>query len=660
MTQDRNVSTQFSRSQAGWSPASPGSLCSVLGELRQRRRWKLCDEIGRGGFHLVFKESISGIPRAIKVPLDQAPISMSLRELELAKNVSGHPRIIALVDYLWCQERLITIWEWADGGSLRHALAFYHQLGWRGLPDHLLRSWIMQAAEGIDYLNYSVGIMHRDIKPSNLLICCGQLKLADLGLARPTETSNPLSRLCGTIGFSPPELWTHSPPSPTIDSYSLAVTYVMLKTGHHPFGEGLQEVIDRQRQGLFRLDRLTSREQYYIRQLLHPDPDRRLRLKATEWVSLLLDPSPRIIPASAPQLKTTLHESASGSESLTLPPLHKSLRALSFDYRSPLNVVASRLKTAVMRITWLTTCWATHSLKAAVMVAAILGQPHHQPPITARFSLAPSTFFSHKQNQASTSQAVNNPDECVLPSCYEIRAVPGDDLEQVLLAAPPQAVLRLSSGTYYLHTPLRISQPLAIRGSPNTCLLSTAESAMLIYTGRGRLSIYGITLVHRGAQPAHGIWARSGELRLENIQIIKEARATVLPATPAAIRIDHPATAWIEGCLCHHYAHGILSLTAAPIILLNNVCEANDASGIVVMKTQRLCLRNNRSLGNGHYGVVLADLGRAYIKGNHSRHNRYANYVTQGSINFAQTDHDLMSLMANTQLTQEHSELEGQ
>ncbi|MCS7159808.1 MAG: hypothetical protein RMJ19_04990, partial [Gemmatales bacterium] len=42
----------------------------VMEELRRRYGWRLDDQIGRGGFSVVFREQVDGIPRAVKISLD--------------------------------------------------------------------------------------------------------------------------------------------------------------------------------------------------------------------------------------------------------------------------------------------------------------------------------------------------------------------------------------------------------------------------------------------------------------------------------------------------------------------------------------------------------------------------------------------------------------
>jgi|UniRef100_A0A7S2XNB2 serine/threonine protein kinase len=72
--------------------------------------------------------------------------------------------------------------------------------------DHI-KSWSWQLLKGIHYMHMNK-IVHRDLKSSNLLINCrGELKIADLGLARSWNSE--MKRLTNrviTLWYRPPEL----------------------------------------------------------------------------------------------------------------------------------------------------------------------------------------------------------------------------------------------------------------------------------------------------------------------------------------------------------------------------------------------------------------------------------------------------------------------
>jgi serine/threonine protein kinase len=98
-----------------------------------------------------------------------------------------------------------------------------------------------QAADVLDYVHQQ-GIVHRDIKPSNYVLAArDQLKLLDLGLARPPEKADPSitvlfnDRLLGTPDFMAPEqaLDCHQVDG-RADIYSLGCVLYYLLAGRPP------------------------------------------------------------------------------------------------------------------------------------------------------------------------------------------------------------------------------------------------------------------------------------------------------------------------------------------------------------------------------------------------------------------------------------------
>ena len=248
--------------------------------LQEEHKIYLGDRLGRGGFAEVYEaKSAEGVACAVKISLDpideqNEAVRRELENLQLVQKVTGHPRVVTLMDYWVIEGYLVTRWELAQEGTLLDKLKEYQRHGNQGIPPETLLPWMGQAAEGIDFLN-SKRIYHRDIKPQNLLLFHGQVKLGDLGLAKFVGASTVKPTVAGTVGYMPPEISQQRKLSHTVDLYSLAATYVKLRTGQEPFGEDPVSAVLNQSAGNVRLDGLPGPEAELLRRALSPDPDQR-------------------------------------------------------------------------------------------------------------------------------------------------------------------------------------------------------------------------------------------------------------------------------------------------------------------------------------------------------------------------------------------------
>ncbi|MDW8079922.1 MAG: serine/threonine-protein kinase, partial [Thermoguttaceae bacterium] len=275
--------------------------------LETTRQLRLVRRLGRGGFGEVWEvESPFGIRSALKVSLDpldveDATVKKELESLRLVKELSGHPHVVTLLDVWEVSGYLVTRWELADGGSLQDVLQRYKREGQSGIPVAKLLRYMADAAAGIDFLN-SKGVYHRDIKPSNLLLFHGRVKVGDLGLIKLAGASTASHSGVGTMGYLPPEAFQHGALSPTVDLYSLAATYLHLRTGQPPFGTNPAETIQRQLEGKHHLEGLNPKEAELLRKALAPRPEDRPREGVLAWVrqlaSLWQEKAPFVSPST--------------------------------------------------------------------------------------------------------------------------------------------------------------------------------------------------------------------------------------------------------------------------------------------------------------------------------------------------------------------------
>ncbi|MER3417241.1 MAG: hypothetical protein C4297_13685 [Gemmataceae bacterium] len=280
-------------------------------------------KIGRGGFAEVFEATTAGelgVACALKVSLDpldkssdaadtphQQTLHKEIENLKSLRWLTGYPNVVTLMDVWLVGGYLVTRWELATEGSLLDVLARYQQQGQQGIPLSVLFRYMTDAAEGIDFLN-KLGVYHRDIKPQNLLVFHGRVKVGDLGLAKLAGASTASHTGGGTLGYLPPEAYGEHRLSQTVDVYSLAATYIKLRTGREPFGDNPREAVKRQEEGQPVLDGLTRREAQVVQAALAPKPEDRPRQGAVRFVKALrnaLEPpaAPAALPAqpSGPQ-----------------------------------------------------------------------------------------------------------------------------------------------------------------------------------------------------------------------------------------------------------------------------------------------------------------------------------------------------------------------
>ncbi len=198
--------------------------------------------------------------------------------------------------------------------SLFDRLRQCREQGMEGIPRDELLGYMEDAAEAIDFLNQPVhnlgtgpvSIQHCDVKPHNLLIVGGAVQVCDFGLARVMGAIQAATLTAGTIAYAAPECLKEGKPSPTSDQYSLAVSYVELRTGMLPYeNETFAAVTSSALKGTLELARLAPTERAVVRRATNPDPAKRFRT-AGEMVMALREaviastgPVPRSVLARA-------------------------------------------------------------------------------------------------------------------------------------------------------------------------------------------------------------------------------------------------------------------------------------------------------------------------------------------------------------------------
>src|SRR5262249_1728146 len=144
-----------------------------------------------------------------------------------------HPFILSLERFEIVDNQLVIVMELADR-SLMDRFEECVRSGLPGIPRQELLTYLLDAADALDYMGERYGLQHLDIKPQNLLLIGGRIKLADFGLVKDLEASTVSATGGITAIYATPEAFDGKV-SRYSDQYSLAIVYQEMLTGSRPF-----------------------------------------------------------------------------------------------------------------------------------------------------------------------------------------------------------------------------------------------------------------------------------------------------------------------------------------------------------------------------------------------------------------------------------------
>ena len=228
------------------------STKDVFIEGREIGKYVIVKRIGKGGMGEIYlaRHKTLGTYRALKVlPKEMQEDNAKfyerfIREAKLASEIR-HPNVVAVMDIETDTSFGFSyiVMEYIDGGSLRRILKSN-----KNLPEEqsvVIVEAIASALRAAEEHN----IVHRDIKPDNIMFTKqGEIKLADLGIAKNDEEDNELTKtnvMIGTPAYLPPE---QVQDAKTVDGradiYSLGATFYEMLTGQHPYpGKTTYEIL---------------------------------------------------------------------------------------------------------------------------------------------------------------------------------------------------------------------------------------------------------------------------------------------------------------------------------------------------------------------------------------------------------------------------------
>lgn len=212
--------------------------------LEKIGRFRILEELGRGGMAVVYKAHDPNIdrPLAIKVLLEERCANKEYRSRFLAEakavGLLSHPNIVTIYDIGEVDDRPYIVMELLEGEPLDSYM--------KSTPKRSLRDDLgigIQLARALHYA-HGKGIVHRDIKPSNIIRVKGgnTVKITDFGIAHiedPERTRlTQAGEFIGTPEYMSPEQALGRTVDARSDLYSVGIVLYQLVTGRKPFEGG--------------------------------------------------------------------------------------------------------------------------------------------------------------------------------------------------------------------------------------------------------------------------------------------------------------------------------------------------------------------------------------------------------------------------------------
>jgi serine/threonine protein kinase len=277
-------------------------------------RFELVQEIGRGGFGLVFEAKDRELGRrvAFKAVKPGRFSQVRLRKEQLQREAEAiaqlsHPNIVQLYDVGRCESGPYLILELLRGETL-HGRLRSGPLPLKGAIDVAIDvAWALEHA-------HAAGIVHRDLKPSNVFLCeGGRVKVLDFGIAHVFGDGE--TRALGTPAYMAPEQWREGSQDSRTDVFGAAAMLFESLTGRLPYEVTPEwsSVLDDGARPAVRGAGLPARVEALLEAALDPSPGARPRdgaawLEALIGIQAELDPVERraAAPAAAPDRRLLL------------------------------------------------------------------------------------------------------------------------------------------------------------------------------------------------------------------------------------------------------------------------------------------------------------------------------------------------------------------
>ncbi|KAK6781042.1 hypothetical protein RDI58_023226 [Solanum bulbocastanum] len=213
-----------------------------------KREYRVCEEIGRGRFGVVFKcySPETGDTFAVKsinkllIADDSIDRQCLYNEAKIMHLVSSNPHIVRIVDVCEDDTYLDIVLELCNSSDLFQRLSTQ-----RVFSEADAIAVMVPLMEAIAHC-HRLGVAHRDIKPDNILFNdWNDLKLADFGSAQCFREGELMSGVVGTPYYVAPEVLAGRDYNEKVDIWSAGVILYIMLAGIPPFyGDSTEEIFE--------------------------------------------------------------------------------------------------------------------------------------------------------------------------------------------------------------------------------------------------------------------------------------------------------------------------------------------------------------------------------------------------------------------------------
>jgi len=256
-------------------------------------QYEIGKELGRGATSCVCKCTRKGLGQAwaVKILYKNRDKKVATSDVGILLGLE-HKNLIRLKEIFESKSRLYLVQELVTGGEL-----FDRIVNVGTYTEGEAAKAVKDIVSGLQYL-HSWGIVHRNIKPENLLYENlaedSSLKISDFGLSSILSPEVDMTSVCGSPGYTAPEILKGERYGKPGDMWSLGVIAYILLCGYEPFrSESPAELFKKIIKGQYEFsspywDVVGENAKDLVRKLLTVDTKRRLTSEAASkncWVN---------------------------------------------------------------------------------------------------------------------------------------------------------------------------------------------------------------------------------------------------------------------------------------------------------------------------------------------------------------------------------------